>query len=249
MRHRPNHRGFTLIEILTVVGVIIILVGIGIAIGPEVISKGEEQLTKTILRNCEAILQEYYDRTGVLPNNVDTYPRDLTKKAGNFLAFDDTWDEDWKNTKLGDTDPNVTMDPNRWEFAQSTVWASAQDRSIKQFFEITSTVKEIQTTIYSVLPESVIRGGAIYDGWGNKIMYVKDREAKFSGHDSWTGYDVNADTWSGNARQWSPFTFLQPHDGPFFVSAGRDGAWGNYNGDQTAQDNHSDNLYSYDLED
>lgn len=76
MHRRFNKRGFTLVEMMVVVAVLVILFGIGIAIGPEIIDAGEEQLTIGTMRSLEGILEDYTSRVGAPVNNVGDFPRD-----------------------------------------------------------------------------------------------------------------------------------------------------------------------------
>jgi len=60
---RTASRGFTLVEILTVIAVIVILMGIGLAVGPGLLQQGERQLTYVVLNNARSLYEEYDDRT------------------------------------------------------------------------------------------------------------------------------------------------------------------------------------------
>ncbi len=60
---RPR-RGFTLIEMLTVIVIILILLGLGVAVGPKILGLGEEVKTKSTLKVLEMINDEYTAMTG-----------------------------------------------------------------------------------------------------------------------------------------------------------------------------------------
>ncbi len=69
MNNRSSHqrvfaRGFTLVEVMTVVVIIVLLMGIGLAIGPDIIAMGEEKATLQTIRVLESINEEYRARTG-----------------------------------------------------------------------------------------------------------------------------------------------------------------------------------------
>lgn len=57
-------RGFTLIEILVVVAILMVLMGIGIAYGPGMLAPNEVAQTRTTLKNLAAINDEFALRTG-----------------------------------------------------------------------------------------------------------------------------------------------------------------------------------------
>lgn len=83
MKGRRRLPGFTLIEMMVVVAIIVILLGIGLAVGPAVLNKGEEKRTQMILSNASALLEEYLNLTGqgAIP---DDGPADATDGV-NYL--------------------------------------------------------------------------------------------------------------------------------------------------------------------
>jgi len=71
-RRRTGH-GFTLVELMVAVAIIAILLGIGLAVGPAVLSKGEEQLTRSTLLNLQALHDEYFQLTGQGSSAIDDF--------------------------------------------------------------------------------------------------------------------------------------------------------------------------------
>ena len=60
-RHRP---GFTLVEVMTVIVIILILLGIGLAFGPNIMAKGEDMVTRQILSILDSANVDYQGATG-----------------------------------------------------------------------------------------------------------------------------------------------------------------------------------------
>jgi len=60
-------RGFTLIEIMVVIAIIVILVGLTVAIGSGVRAAAERNQTKVTLQNLKGILDTYRTETGTIP--------------------------------------------------------------------------------------------------------------------------------------------------------------------------------------
>jgi len=63
-----NNRGFTLVELMIVIGVIAILMGLVVVIGPQIFSKGDDLTCKNNLRNIHSALNLYKTAYGSYPD-------------------------------------------------------------------------------------------------------------------------------------------------------------------------------------
>lgn len=223
---RRSQIAFTLVELLVVIGIIAVLLGLGLLVGPAVIGKGNEQVTRSLLNNCNAILAVYQTRVGSPVNNYGSNPID--------------WGTSKDRNKTGDTGSDVSLAINT---SQTTTTAadypkSFYNLSIEQFVYATYKIDSIKTGLYA---GAVMKNGStsllgdldgngmldIRDAWDNKIVYVANNPNP--GSDGFAHDDK-----------------LPARSTPYFASAGRDGKWGNVGGTQAEKDQAADNLYSYD---
>ena len=63
----PCRRGFTLIELMVVIGIISVLIGVSLAIGPRVLDGQRTAATKNVLASLDRMLDEVVDSTGGVP--------------------------------------------------------------------------------------------------------------------------------------------------------------------------------------
>src|SRR5260370_12183117 len=63
-RLSPRHRGFTIIEMLTTVAVLIIVLGLMVSLARYVRDQSANQLTAGLLRKLDAAVRRYADRNG-----------------------------------------------------------------------------------------------------------------------------------------------------------------------------------------
>src|SRR4051794_39891779 len=88
MKRRAPH-GFTLIEMITVVAIIIILVGFVISVYPYVSRKGAEARAHSEIQAITGLCEAYKTDNGTYPKNVDTDaldPRvDVTPNSSKYL--------------------------------------------------------------------------------------------------------------------------------------------------------------------
>ena len=63
--HFRGRGGFTLVELLVVISIIIILVGLGVAGMSKAFQRSEESKTRIVLAGLQSILEEYHAQTGV----------------------------------------------------------------------------------------------------------------------------------------------------------------------------------------
>jgi prepilin-type N-terminal cleavage/methylation domain-containing protein len=79
----PRSSGFTLIEILVVVAILMILLGIGIAYGPGMLAPNEINQTRTTLKNLAAINEEH-DLVAGKPVDAKNINEFLVKATGGL---------------------------------------------------------------------------------------------------------------------------------------------------------------------
>lgn len=83
-RNVASPRGFTLLELLVTIVIILILLGIGVEVGPAVLSRGgEEQVTKMALLNAQQLLEEFVAKTNA---DVSSTSYNTTAKLMTAIA-------------------------------------------------------------------------------------------------------------------------------------------------------------------
>ena len=70
---RRRQAGFTLVEMLVVILVLVILISIVLAVGQQVRSSSQESLTRMELKNLQAALQWYQQKTGHTPSSMGDF--------------------------------------------------------------------------------------------------------------------------------------------------------------------------------
>lgn len=241
MTRRAQHKcgvsrsaiGFTLIEIIVVVAIIMVLLGIGIAYGPGMLAPNEEAATRTTLKNLSLIADE---------NKLLGAPT-----VNHRLSVKTPYD--WTDDKLH----------NAWNetgTADGRLDGTIKEDSIERF--VWGTMRGAAKEMYGSFADNVMTdtdGGSdlngdgnaqedgfweIRDAWGNKIVYVT-----YVRHDDGHTNDGDDDY----------DDFLPVRSYPFFASAGPDGKWGDFrelqkrlNGDSYDEDEAdpaADNIYSF----
>ena len=250
---------FTLIELLVVIGIVALLVAIGVGAYTGVMSAGKHEETRALLTKAAGIAQEYQDTTGRIVNHY-TYPGSGDRDP---YHLEELADYDWSDSRYERNVPGATgetdldADDDQEFIARSIerfVWATHRVPSAQEMYgRVNETVF---TDLTGEIPDPV-GGDALYtenpngflelrDGWDNKIVY-----AAFVAHDDDHGTHDATDDYLDD-------DFLPPHDRPFFVSAGPDGDFGNYEDLRNRREGNShdaaraaaaeDNVYSFDLQ-
>ncbi len=81
-----TRRGFTLLELLIVVGVIAILVGLALAIGRSVSGRGKEVKTQELIKVLDTSMTEFVAASGAIPQKMVVDPRRTGPNTnGNWL--------------------------------------------------------------------------------------------------------------------------------------------------------------------
>ena len=85
---QPNRHGFTLIEILCVLAIIIILSGTTYTIISDVRAKGKSTKTEALLKQIEAGLEAYKEKYGFYPGDYKNL-KDIIKPGRPFGAIEE----------------------------------------------------------------------------------------------------------------------------------------------------------------
>ncbi|MBN1942398.1 MAG: type II secretion system protein [Phycisphaerae bacterium] len=72
--YRLPATGFTLVELLIVIAIIVLLAAIGIGVGYRLTSAADVEKTKANMAIIMTAVNDYYDQTGEYPGNKDTDP-------------------------------------------------------------------------------------------------------------------------------------------------------------------------------
>lgn len=106
-RRRPE-RGFTLIELMVVMAIIVILAGIGVASYTNSIRRSKEAVLKEDLFRMRDALDQYYADKGKYPSSLDDLVQEKYLRAlpvDPFTQSKDTW-----QTEMSEPDPSNPAD-------------------------------------------------------------------------------------------------------------------------------------------
>lgn len=107
MRNSTGQPGFTLIELVAVLAIILLLAGVLLGISKHITRRAEADLTASELEVLATALQQYYDDTGNFPfvTDIDGNGISFTDQNGNGI-FDDEDLADYGENAL-ETDPRL----------------------------------------------------------------------------------------------------------------------------------------------
>jgi prepilin-type N-terminal cleavage/methylation domain-containing protein len=214
---RRKRRGFTMIEVLVTIGIIMILVAIGVIAFRGLDKMASERATHTALDNANAMLAEY-EHGGRLdalvivdPTRPDQFP-----PVGNafwYATATDSIDTTQSSVNLNDVGPSGISRKNAIQQSGAVVV-----RLIRTPKNKSAIGAMPQKSLIEQPQGSAIQAPAFADGWRNPILFCPAG-----------GIRVNLSTGS------APLVVTAPDHRPFWASAGPDGDFSK--GD--------DNVYSF----
>lgn len=258
MQRPVQRRGFSLVEIVVVVGIILVLLSLVLAVSTLVIQQAETRQVKTVFTNLDSAVLEYETTIG---RKLTCQPRGESN--------DGAWDFRYYSV-LGDDVPTL-QSPYNYSFPGNICSCNADtepsnargwERRIVRLMEIlkrTEAAEEIVSRIDSNLlvpvlgpgnPPQALPGGrsltSVIDPWGTPIVFVCPGRM-------WKNGDTEIKDSDGTVRTDFEKKFgVCRNRTPMFVSCGPDGDPGCLScvneQDSPRYQASIDNIYSYDPE-
>ncbi len=197
-----TQRGFTLIEIMVVIAIIVILVGISTMVGTAVVNSGKNKSTQGIIQSLDEALGVYINKKGDIPPAlVEIQFAKLPEMIQNQMP--------------GDVSAFYPAADARGSESASRVDNFILINSVAFFIESASVVPKVQDIITGINPKYVQSYSAdedvqpflltVFDAWGNPIRYV---------HPKFDGILEGEQRTLGDAGR--PINIVNPRK-PFFV--------------------------------
>jgi type II secretory pathway pseudopilin PulG len=155
-----NRVGFTLVELLIVIGVIVLLMAIAATVGASVLSGGKADSTRNVMRRLEGLLNDATQQTGNLPDPAVADPRNATK----LLPIADA-----RNMDAPSTGGSQMINSVGLFLRQSTGGDASKLKSLDSKFLRPFTPYD---TTNADRAEAVPEMNTVIDPWGNPVRYV-----------------------------------------------------------------------------
>jgi prepilin-type N-terminal cleavage/methylation domain-containing protein len=262
MHHQPNSRrrkGFTVIELLVVVGIIAVLAAIAVVGLGKIFESQRQTQTRTVLSSLQSIFAEFdretalrrqpphqWDLSNAAPPPVPTdFWRDASTATVGMTGLQSTADlsEDNDDTMLATSRQHLPEVKN----TQLAMYMFSQSGAVKKMLSAmpsSSLMAIVDDAGTNTPPYDEHAVGVPKDAWGNVIVFVPAsglRGVYLAG--SGTEYVVTSvKVYPATAL---PDGTLAPGARPFFASPGPDGLLGGPNPSDPSKTYGDDNLYSF----
>lgn len=211
--------GFSLIEILVVIGIVILLVGIGLGFGRKMSSLRHKTKTRSLLENCNTLVAVHYTEVGKHINHWGGDPYDWSQANTKKINM--------QNGRYNREAPGLAT---MYDPVSSPSNPSSRFADIERLIWACSQNDEVARMLPMLGPHLTDHDGdgfaELSDGWGTPFMFAK-------AVDHSDGY--------------APDDLLPEYGTPFVASAGEDRDFGDAQNAPDAKVR-QDNMYSFTLD-
>jgi prepilin-type N-terminal cleavage/methylation domain-containing protein len=254
-----RHSGFTIIELLVVIGIILILIGLFFAGAKVVTSQARERDTKNMLETCKTMFENYRQATKLAryPVGISFGPSGTVSTTTNWYTAQEPAIGSATSDALGLSN-NGPMPASPSQILTDTVLIYSAIESLPQNQTIIANLpanKKINIQLAAGTTVSLP-----LDGWGNPILFVPGGglgvnptslvwlDGANAGIVTSTGL-ITPSSSPYNLGSYPPAVGTPSSNQPFFVSAGPDGDLSNAHGwtspNPVTSSMTDDNIYSF----
>jgi len=215
-------RGFTVIELLVVIGIIAILVSLALAVAAGVAGTGKQRVTQDTIRVLDNALADYMSERGSLP---PAFIRDPRKSGGKLENPDNYFPvADARNMTLSDDSVVLARESNQYPGNQMLNSVALFMESIRDYGSAYQVIAELDPSLFKDFstnspdlatgndPAAMPLLPTVLDGWGNPIRFV---HPEFSGQIS--GPSFNSPGSPADAIDMDEFGLTLPPGGQWGV--------------------------------
>lgn len=222
MRGHRRPDGFTMIEMMVVVGLIAVLIAVSFTVGRGVITSQKRQQTEAIVLNLNAMLDEYINEYGAVPPYTGAITRQDDPTAyREATGFD----------RGGEVRPEaaVFIAQARGLEGVNKALAAIPEQFLANRNELYSRIDGDGLTPFAGTVDSRDNRLTVADSWGMEILYIHPDNEEATIGEGVTGFGG----------------YGQPSSGkPYFMSAGPDRLYYRGDSDSAREAGLEDNIYS-----